>query len=63
MKSKVLSEVICSLAQRMYEEEAKNNEPANSDETKFDEGQDVVDADFEEVTDEKESHKKLIRNP
>ena len=53
---KVLSEASAPLAQRMYEEEAKNNESANSDETKTDES-DVVDADFEEVTDEKESQK------
>ena len=55
-KVKVLSEASAPLAQRMYEEEAKNNEAANSDETKTDES-DVVDADFEEVTDEKESQK------
>ena len=55
-KVKVLSEASAPLAQRMYEEEAKNNESANSDETKSDES-DVVDADFEEVTDEKESQK------
>ena len=55
-KVKVLSEASAPLAQRMYEEEAKNNESANSDETKTDES-DVVDADFEEVTDEKESQK------
>ena len=55
-KVKVLSEASAPLAQRMYEEEAKNNEPANSDETKSDES-DVVDADFEEVTDEKKAKK------
>ena len=34
-KVKVLSEASAPLAQRMYEEEAKNKESANSDETKM----------------------------
>ena len=52
-KVKVLSEASAPLAQRLYEEEAKNKEATEqSGET---EEADVVDADFEEVTEEKES--------
>jgi molecular chaperone DnaK len=52
-KVKVLSEASAPLAQRLYEEEAKNKEaseqPGEAGEA------DVVDADFEEVTEEKEN--------
>ena len=50
----VLSEASAPLAQRMYEEEAKNNEAQSSD-TDSNDQSDVVDADFEEVTEEKEN--------
>ena len=53
-KVKVLSEASAPLAQRMYEEEAKNNEAQSSD-TDSNDQSDVVDADFEEVTEEKEN--------
>ena len=53
-KVKVLSEASAPLAQRMYEEEAKNNEAQPSD-TDSNDQSDVVDADFEEVTEEKEN--------
>ena len=49
---KALSEASAPLAQRMYEEEAKNNEATQQDAPNSD--SDVVDADFEEVTEEKE---------
>ena len=51
-KVKTLSEASAPLAQRMYEEEAKNNEASQQDAQNSD--SDVVDADFEEVTEEKE---------
>ena len=51
-KVKALSEASAPLAQRMYEEEAKNNEATQQDAPNSD--SDVVDADFEEVTEEKE---------
>ena len=51
-KVKALSEASAPLAQRMYEEEAKNNEATQQDASNSD--SDVVDADFEEVTEEKE---------
>ena len=51
-KVKALSEASAPLAQRMYEEEAKKNEAAQQDTPNSD--SDVVDADFEEVTEEKE---------
>ena len=51
-KVKALSEASAPLAQRMYEEEAKNNEASQQDAPNSD--SDVVDADFEEVTEEKE---------
>ena len=53
-KVKVLSEASAPLAQRMYEEEAENNEAQSSD-TDSNDQSDVVDADFEEVTEEKEN--------
>ena len=53
-KVKVLSEASAPLAQRMYEEETKNNEAQSSD-TDSNDQSDVVDADFEEVTEEKEN--------
>ena len=52
-KVKALSEASAPLAQRMYEEEAKNKEAADQDDQNND--SDVVDADFEEVTEEKEN--------
>ena len=52
VKVKALSEASAPLAQRMYEEEAKNNEATQQDAPNSD--SDVVDADFEEVTEEKE---------
>ena len=50
---KALSEASAPLAQRLYEEEAKNNETQDASEESVD--SDVVDADFEEVTEEKEN--------
>ena len=47
------SEASAPLAQRMYEEEAKSKE--SPEQEVQDTGSDVVDADFEEVTEEKES--------
>ena len=52
-KVKALSEASAPLAQRMYEEEAKSKE--SPDQEAQDSDSDVVDADFEEVTEEKES--------
>ena len=52
-KVKVLSEASAPLAQRLYEEEAKNKEAAEQEGAS--EEADVVDADFEEVTEEKEN--------
>ena len=52
-KVKALSEASAPLAQRMYEEEAKMKE--SQDQEVQDTDSDVVDADFEEVTEEKES--------
>ena len=53
-KVKALSEASAPLAQRMYEEEAKNNEATQQDASNSNSDSDVVDADFEEVTEEKE---------
>ena len=53
-KVKALSEASAPLAQRMYEEEAKNKEASDQDAQNADTDADVVDADFEEVTEEKE---------
>ena len=52
-KVKALSEASAPLAQRMYEEEAKSKE--SPEQEAQDSDSDVVDADFEEVTEEKES--------
>ena len=52
-KVKALSEASAPLAQRMYEEEAKSKESPEQEVQDTD--SDVVDADFEEVTEEKES--------
>jgi molecular chaperone DnaK len=52
-KVKALSEASAPLAQRMYEEEAKSKESPEQEAQNSD--SDVVDADFEEVTEEKES--------
>ena len=52
-KVKALSEASAPLAQRMYEEEAKSKE--SQEQEVQDTDSDVVDADFEEVTEEKES--------
>ena len=52
-KVKALSEASAPLAQRMYEEEAKNKEASDQEDQNND--SDVVDADFEEVTEEKEN--------
>ena len=52
-KVKALSEASAPLAQRMYEEEAKSKE--SQEQEVQDSDSDVVDADFEEVTEEKES--------
>ena len=52
-KVKALSEASAPLAQRMYEEEAKGKE--SQEQEVQDTDSDVVDADFEEVTEEKES--------
>ena len=52
-KVKILSEASAPLAQRMYEEQSQNKESSDSGEDSADEA-DVVDADFEEVTEEKE---------
>ena len=56
-KVKILSEASAPLAQRMYEEAAKNNESSDQDNQSpdSDSDSDVVDADFEEVTEEKEN--------
>jgi len=54
-KVKALSEASAPLAQRMYEEEAKNKEASDQDAQNADTDSDVVDADFEEVTEEKEN--------
>ena len=53
LKVKALSEASAPLAQRMYEEEAKNKEASDQEDQNND--SDVVDADFEEVTEEKEN--------
>ena len=52
-KVKTLSEASAPLAQRLYEEEAKNKETQDASQESTD--SDVVDADFEEVTEEKEN--------
>jgi molecular chaperone DnaK len=52
-KVKTLSEASAPLAQRMYEEEAKSKE--SQEQEVQDTDSDVVDADFEEVTEEKET--------
>tara|TARA_Y100001970_G_scaffold290274_1_gene423477 strand:- start:134423 stop:136345 length:1923 start_codon:yes stop_codon:yes gene_type:complete len=52
-KVKILSEASAPLAQRLYEEESKKNE-SSSQEASETEDKDVVDADFEEVKEEKE---------
>ena len=52
-KVKTLSEASAPLAQRLYEEEAKNKESQDASQESTD--SDVVDADFEEVTEEKEN--------
>ena len=52
-KVKTLSEASAPLAQRMYEEEAKSKE--SPEQEVQDSDSDVVDADFEEVTEEKEN--------
>ena len=52
-KVKILSEASAPLAQRLYEEEAKNQENPETSDGQND--SDVVDADFEEVTEEKEN--------
>ena len=54
-KVKALSEASAPLAQRMYEEEAKNKDASDQDVQNADTDSDVVDADFEEVTEEKEN--------
>ena len=54
-KVKILSEASAPLAQRLYEEQAKQDQAAQADESNSDaEDADVVDADFEEVKEEKE---------
>jgi len=52
-KVKILSEVSAPLAQRLYEEESKKQAEANEDSDSNDDSE-VVDADFEEVKEEKE---------
>ena len=50
---KSLSEVSAPLAQKLYEEESKNQAAENED-GNLNEDSEVVDADFEEVKEEKE---------
>ena len=57
-KVKILSEASAPLAQRLYEEQAKQDQADQADESSTDAtDDDVVDADFEEVKEEKEEEK------
>jgi molecular chaperone DnaK len=53
-KVKALSEASAPLAQRLYEEESNKQNQENQENNSSDDGSEVVDADFEEVKEEKE---------